>query len=98
MKSDTQLQSDVLNELKWEPTVDAAGIGVTVEDRVVTHTGDVSSYPEKWAAERATKRVSGVKAFAEEIQAWLPGSSQCSDTAVAEAGVKVLKWNTSVLR
>lgn len=64
MKTDTQLQQDVIAELKWEPLVNAAQIGVEVKNGIVTLAGHVSSYPEKWEAERAAQRVSGVKALA----------------------------------
>ena len=67
MKTDPELQHDVMNELQWEPTIKAAEIGVGVKDGVVTLSGYVDSYYEKWAAERAAARVFGVKAVAEEI-------------------------------
>jgi osmotically-inducible protein OsmY len=63
MKTDIQLQQDVIAELNWEPSVDAAQIGVEVKDGIVTLAGHVSSYAEKWNAERAAQRVSGVKAL-----------------------------------
>lgn len=59
MKNDSDLQRDVFDELKWEPAVHSTNIGVIVKDGVVTLEGVVDSYPEKWAAERAAKRVSG---------------------------------------
>jgi len=68
MKSDMQLQSDVLDELKWDPGVNAAQIRVEVKDGLVTLAGRVESFAEKWAAEWAAKRVSGVKALAVEIR------------------------------
>jgi len=77
--TDTQLQRDVLDELKWEPSVDAAHIGVSVKEGIVTLTGHVSSYAEKYAAERAAKRVYGVKAVANELDVKLPGSSGRTD-------------------
>ena len=74
MKTDTELQQDVMNELKWEPTIRAAEIGVGVTDGVVTLSGYVDSFYKKWSAERAAARVSGVKAVAEEIKVRLPSS------------------------
>ena len=74
--TDSELQRDVLEELKWEPSVDAAHIGVSVKEGVVTLSGHVSSYAEKYAAERAAKRVYGVKAVANELEVKLPGSSR----------------------
>src|SRR5438105_227661 len=65
--SDTDLQRDILDELKWEPSVDPAHVGVAVKDGIVTLTGHVPSYAEKYAAERAAKRVRGVKAVANEL-------------------------------
>ena len=61
MKTDKQVQKDVIAELSWEPSVNAAQIGVEVKDGIVTLAGHVSSYAEKWNAERAAQRVSGVK-------------------------------------
>src|SRR3954447_17926137 len=96
MKTDSELQRDVLNELKWEPSVDAAHIGISVKDGVVTLSGHVPSYAEKYAAEKAAKRVHGVKAVANEIDVKLPGSSQRTDEDIALAAVNALKANVSV--
>jgi VCBS repeat-containing protein len=93
MKSDSQLQLDVLDELKWEPSIDANEIGVAVHDGIVTLTGYVPSYAEKLAAERAAARVSGVKAIAEEIEVKLPGSIRRTDAEIAEAALNALEWN-----
>jgi len=96
MKTDTELQQDVMNELKWEPTIRAAEIGVGVKDGVVTLSGYVDSYVKKWAAERAAARVSGVRAVAEEIQVRLSGSLKRSDEDLAGAVANVLEWNVLV--
>jgi osmotically-inducible protein OsmY len=96
MKNDADLQRDVFDELRWEPAVHSTDIGVTVKDGVVTLTGAVGSYPEKWAAERAAKRVSGVKALAEELEVKLPGSGKQTDADIAEAAESALKWNVLV--
>jgi osmotically-inducible protein OsmY len=96
MKTDAELQQDVMNELKWEPTIKAAEIGVGVKDGVVTLSGYVDSYVKKWAAERAAARVSGVRAVAEEIQVRLPGSLKRSDEDIAGAVANVLEWNVLV--
>lgn len=93
---DTELQRDVLDELAWEPSVNAAHIGVTVKDGIVTLTGHVPSYAEKYAAEKAAKRVFGVKAVANELDVKLPGSSQRTDEDIAAACVNALKSNISV--
>ncbi len=94
MKTDTQLQRDVLAELKWEPSVNAAKIGVEVKDGIVTLAGHVDSYAEKWDAERASQRVSGVKALATEIDVSLPGSSKRNDTDIARSAESALQWTT----
>jgi osmotically-inducible protein OsmY len=96
MKTDTQLRQDVLDELEWEPSIDANQIGVAVHNGVVTLTGSVPSYTERLAAERAAGRVSGVRAIAEEIEVKLPSSSQRNDTEIAEAVANALKWNPLV--
>lgn len=94
--TDTDLQRDVLDELKWEASVNVAHIGVSVKDGVVTLTGHVPSYAEKYAAEKAAKRVYGVRAVANEIDVKLPGSSQRTDEDIAMAAVNALKANISV--
>jgi osmotically-inducible protein OsmY len=95
MKTDTQLQKDVLAELQWEPSVNAAHIGVEVADGVVTLAGHVDSYAEKWDAERATQRVAGVKALAVEMDVKLSGDTQRSDTDIARAAQNILQWVTA---
>ena len=94
MKTDTQVQHDVLAELKWEPSVNAAHIGVEVNDGIVTLAGHVSSYAEKWDAERAAQRVSGVKALAIEMDVKMPGSSKRTDADIARSAENALKWMT----
>jgi osmotically-inducible protein OsmY len=96
MKTDAELQQDVVNELEWEPTIDAAEIGVAVKDGVVTLSGYVDSYVRKWAAERAAARVFGVRAVDEEIQVRLRGSLKRSDEDIAGAVASVLEWNVLV--
>jgi len=93
---DYQLQRDVLDELKWEPSVNAAHVGVSVKNGIVTLTGHVSSYAEKYAAERAAKRVYGVKAVANELDVKLPGSSKRTDEDVAAACMNALKSSITV--
>jgi osmotically-inducible protein OsmY len=94
--TDTTLQQDVLEELKWEPSVNAAHIGVSVNNGVVTLSGHVPSYAEKYAAEKAAKRVHGVKALANELDVKLPGSSVRTDADIAASAVAALKSNLSV--
>ena len=94
MKTDTQLQQDVIAELTWEPSVNAAQIGVEVKDGIVTLAGHVGSYAEKCDAERAAQRVSGVKALAVEMDVKLAGSSKRTDADVARAVQNVLQGTT----
>ena len=93
MKTDVQLQQDVMNELKWESTLHAAEIGVGVKDGVVTLSGNVDSYAKKGAAEHAVKRVAGVKAIAEEIKVTLAGTYKRVDEDIARAASNILQWN-----
>ena len=96
MKSDKDLQHDVMDELKWEPSVNAAHIGVTAKDGVVALTGHVPSYAEKYGAEKAAKRVYGVKAVADELDVKLSGSSKRTDEDIAQACVSAFKSNSAV--
>lgn len=98
MQTDSQLKTDVLAELNWEPSVTAAHIGVTAKDGVVALTGHVGSYSEKHAAETAAGRVKGVKAVAEEIEVRLPYDVKHGDEEIAAAAIQRLSWNTSVPR
>jgi osmotically-inducible protein OsmY len=94
MKSDKQVQRDVLAELGWEPSVNAAHIGVEVSDGVVTLAGHVANYAEKLNAERAAQRVAGVKALAVEMDVTLAGDSKRTDSDIARAAENVLQWTT----
>jgi osmotically-inducible protein OsmY len=96
MASDYQLQRDVLDELKWEPEVDAADVGVSVKDGIVTLSGHVKTFGEKYAAEAAAMRVYGVKAVANELDVKLAGSSKRTDEDIAAAAVKALDTSVSV--
>ena len=98
MKTDRQIQLHVLDELRWEPTVNATDIGVTVKDGVVTLEGTVDSFPEKWAAEKAARRVPSVKGLAIDLDVKLPGVSEQSDADIARAAETALDWNVSVPR
>ena len=96
MKTDTQLLRDVHDQLAWEPSVRDDEIGVAVKDGVVTLSGNVPSYADKYIAIYAVERVAGVKAVADEIQVKLPSSHERSDTELAHAAVNVLQWNVQV--
>jgi len=96
MKNDAQLQTDVEQELRWEPSVRAEQIGVTVNNGVVELDGQVDNYFEKWAAERAAMRVSNARAVASEIKVEMPSSAIRTDEDIARTAVNNLEWNYSV--
>jgi osmotically-inducible protein OsmY len=96
VSDDNELKQAVLDELKWEPSVNAAHIGVTTNAGIVTLMGHVESYAEKSAAERAARRVKDVKAIAEEIEVRLPFGIKRGDEEIASAAVNSLTWNVSV--
>jgi osmotically-inducible protein OsmY len=91
--TDSQLQQDVLDELDFEPSIDAAHIGVSAKGGVVTLTGHVGSYAEKVAAEKAARRVKGVQAIAQEIEVRYPGDRRSTDDEIAARALSILKWN-----
>jgi osmotically-inducible protein OsmY len=93
MKNDLQLKSEVEQELRWDPSLHAEQIGVSVRDGVVELTGHVFSFLEKWAAERAAMRVSAVKALASEIQVDMPESAARTDADIARAALHQIEWN-----
>ena len=94
MKTDKQVQQDVMAELNWEPSVNATHIGVEVSDGVVTLAGHVDSYAEKIGAESAAQRVTGVKAIAVEMDVKLLGASKRTDADIARSTQNVLEWTT----
>lgn len=96
MKTNSQLQHDVLDELEWEPSVDATRIGVAANNGVITLTGYVPTYAEKMAAETAAKRVHGVHAVANDIEVRVPGNANRTDPEIAAAALSALKWHTTV--
>jgi osmotically-inducible protein OsmY len=96
MKTDALIQSNVISELKWEPSIDAATIGVSVRDGIVTLDGYVNSFVEKLTAVRVASRVMGVKAVAHELKVRLPQSYERNDADIAEAAVNALEWNMNV--
>lgn len=96
MKNDTQIQKDIIDQLKWEPFLNAAEIGVAVKHGVVTLSGQVDSYSKKLAAENAAKKIEGVKAIAEEIQIGVSPACNKTDAEIAEAVLNALKWHAAV--
>ena len=96
MKTDSQLQRDVEDELKDEPRIFDSEIGVAVKNGVVTLSGTVKSFAQRAAAEHAVERLSGVRAFADDLRVKLPGSIDLSDTDIAHRAADALKWDVEV--
>jgi len=96
MKTDSQLQEDVMSELEWEPSVDHADIGVSVNDGVVTLNGFVKSYAEKQAAERAAQHVAGVRAIAEEIKVRYDSDRKTADHEIAKRILDLFDWSALI--
>ncbi len=96
MKTDSELQRDVFDELAFEPEVDHAHIGVAADNGVVTLTGFVPNFAQKVAAERAAARVKGVKAIAEEIEVRFASDPKTSDPEIAERILQVFHWDVTV--
>ncbi len=96
--TDKDIKQRVLDELEWEPSVHAAHIGVTVRDEVVTLNGHVASYFEKFAANRAVKRVAGAKAIVEELVVRFPDGKidGQSDEDIAHRALNMLAWDVSI--
>lgn len=96
MKTDPEIKADVLAELKWDPTVDETDVGVLVNQGVVTLTGHLNSFAQKHAAERAVRRVAGVRGIAVEVDVKLSATHKRSDTEIAQAAVNALRWHSLV--
>lgn len=96
MTKDIQLRRDIVEELEWEPSVRSEHIGVVVENGVVTLTGFVATYPEKLAAEKAVRRVAGVRGLAEEIEVRLAGAPETSDAQIASRILSMLSYDITV--
>src|ERR1700704_861416 len=95
-RTDAQIQSDVLAELKWDARLMPNEIGVAVKDGVVTLTGWVDSYTKRWAAEDAAHRVRGVKAVANDIEVRLGRENEKTDADIAAAAIRALEWDAFV--
>lgn len=96
MKTDADIKRDVTAELAWDPAIDATHIGVAVNDGVVTLSGHLQTFAEKYAASRAVQRVAGVRALALELDVRLSPSHRRSDTDIATSAEQALRWNTLV--
>ena len=92
--TDQEIQTDVMAELRWDPSVPATEIGVVVKDGVVTLTGTVDTYMKKWRAEEVAHRVNGVIAVANDIQVRSIGERTDSD--IAAAALHALSWNSTI--
>lgn len=98
MNQNTTLQSRVLEALEFEPGVHAERIGVTAGDGIITLTGEVPTYAEKYGAVRCAKRIFGVKAVADELEVSLPETHQRNDADIARTAVSALEWDAIVPR
>ena len=96
MKTDYEIQQAVIEELQYEPSIDATRIGVGCKNGIVTLTGTVESYTEKETAAWATERVSGVKAVVDEMRVELPQTHERGDQDIAQAALQALEWHVQV--
>lgn len=94
--SDKQLRQDILDEFEFDPSFNAAHIGVVVDKNVVSLTGHVESYAEKLAVLRSARRVKGVQAIADEIEVRFPNQPKTADDQIAQRATAILKWNAVV--
>jgi osmotically-inducible protein OsmY len=94
--NDKELRQLVIDELEYEPSIDAADIGVAAENGVIILSGHVADYAQKVAAERAAWRVKGVKAIAQKIEVRLPGDKQQNDDEIARRALDIIAWSTSL--
>lgn len=93
---DITVRRHVLDELDYAPMIDAAQIGVTVENGIVTLSGHVRTYAERGVAERLTRRVRGVRAVVERIEVRPPEDAPVGDEALAERCAEVLAWDAHI--
>jgi len=94
--NDKELRQLVIDELEYEPSIDAADIGVAAENGVITLSGHVTDYPQKMTAERAAWRVKGVKGIAQKIEVRLPGDKRQNDDEIAQRALNILAWNAVI--
>jgi osmotically-inducible protein OsmY len=95
MKTDEELQDDVIDELRWEPRVDASAIGVSANQGSLTLTGHVTSYAQKLDAVQAAQRVDGVTTVADELEVRLSGEAP-DDADIAKGIADALTWSATV--
>lgn len=94
--SDLTIRQHVLDELEFDPRLDAAKIGVAVKDGIVTLMGQVGSYAEKVAAERIAQRVKGVRGLAQELEVRFPANKKTEDDQIAERALKIISWDSTI--
>ncbi|MGU3340762.1 BON domain-containing protein [Methylobacterium mesophilicum] len=95
---DKLIRRNVIDELDFEPSVDAAHIGVAVDKGIVTLTGHVGTYAQRVAAEKAVRKVRGVRGVVEEIQVRFAGETPPRDEDLAQRAVQMLDWSVTVPR
>ncbi len=93
---DLSLRQEILDELEFDPSIDAASIAVAVENGIATLAGSVGSYAEKVAAEQAALRVKGVRGVAQEIKVVYPTDKKTGDNEIAQRAANVIEWNTAI--
>ncbi|NTF82945.1 BON domain-containing protein [Rhizobium rhizogenes] len=93
---DITLRQLVIDELEFDPSINAANIGVTAENGVITLTGHVPTYAEKEAAERTTRRIKGVKAIAQDIEVRPAGTHKTADDEIAKRSVNTIAWHVTI--
>jgi osmotically-inducible protein OsmY len=96
MRTDSELRTDIIAELKWDPSIRDEDIATSVKDGVITLAGTIDTYTQRYAAERAVERVNGVRAIVNDLTVKLPGTMERSDADIAHAAVNALRWDTQV--
>jgi len=96
LKTDLQLKADVNAELAWDPAIHAATVGIAVKDGIVTASGLLDTYAEKFAVERAIRRVAGVRGIALDLEVRLNPEHRLTDAELADAAAHALRWNARV--
>lgn len=94
--SDLDLRKAILEELEFQPDINAANIGVSVDNGVVTLSGHVNSLAQKVSAERAIKSIKGVRALAEELEVRLNNNCGTEDDTIAQRALKIIRWSSDV--
>lgn len=96
MKTDMQIKEDVAAELAFDPASDATRVGIVVKDGIVTLSGTMTTYVQKWAVERAVRRVAGVRGIALDLEVALAPGHKRNDSEIADAAVRALSWNAAL--